>query len=325
MQLFFANFFGKPKNQGEIEEHERNFPTKSMEKTFSPVRRRFAAAKIDASHFDEVCREAAMTDILEKILAVKAAEVEKAKKERPMKALMAAAAAAPAPAGFARALQAKMRAGLPAVIAEVKKASPSKGVICECFEPAKTAQDYARNGAACLSVLTDRNFFMGSNEVFAAVREAVSIPLLRKDFLIDPYQVYEARAMGADAVLVIMRALDDDAALELTTCAQSLGMDVLVETHDAEEIERALKLPGCPILGINNRNLRTFETSIEQTLRFKDLVPQERLFVTESGIRTEEDVLRLRQNGVNAFLVGEAFMRESSPGAAMRRLFGALQ
>ena len=217
-----------------------------------------------------------------------------------------------------------MNANRPAVIAEVKKASPSKGVICENFRPIETGLDYEAHGAACLSVLTDREFFMGSNDTFVAVRKHVNIPMLRKDFLIDVYQVYEARAMGADAVLVIMRALGDEKAAELTACAATLGMDVLVETHDEEEIERALKLPGTPMIGINNRNLRTFETSIEQTLKLKRLIPQDRLFVTESGIRTQEDVQRLRHAGVGAFLVGEAFMREISPGAALQELFGDL-
>ena len=176
--------------------------------------------------------------------------------------------------------------------------------------------------AACLSVLTDREFFMGANETFEAVRKRVQIPMLRKDFLIDPYQVYESRAMGADAVLVIMRALSDQKASELTACAVELGMDVLVETHDEEEIARALKLPGTPMIGINNRNLRTFETSIRQTLELKRLIPQDRLFVTESGILSRQDVHCLREAGVGAFLVGEAFMRESSPGAALQHLFG---
>ena len=263
-----------------------------------------------------------MTDILEKILAVKAQEVELAKTQVELPALKDRALAQSPARGFAQALQRKMNANRPAVIAEVKKASPSKGVICENFRPIETGLDYEAHGAACLPVLTDREFFMGSNDTFVAVRKHVNIPMLRKDFLIDVYQVYEARAMGADAVLVIMRALGDEKAAELTACAATLGMDVLVETHDEEEIERALKLPGTPMIGINNRNLRTFETSIEQTLKLKRLIPQDRLFVTESGIRTQEDVQRLRHAGVGAFLVGEAFMREISPGAALQELFG---
>lgn len=263
-----------------------------------------------------------MTDILEKILAVKAREVELAKSKVGLQTLKKQAIAQTPACGFARALRVKMEAGLPAVIAEVKKASPSKGVICENFRPVETGLDYEAHGAACLSVLTDREFFMGANETFEAVRKRVQIPMLRKDFLIDPYQVYESRAMGADAVLVIMRALSDQKASELTACAAELGMDVLVETHDEEEIARALKLPGTLMIGINNRNLRTFETSIRQTLELKRLIPQDRLFVTESGILSRQDVHCLREAGVGAFLVGEAFMRESSPGAALQHLFG---
>lgn len=263
-----------------------------------------------------------MTDILEKILAVKAREVELAKSKVGLQTLKKQVIAQTPACGFARALRVKMEAGLPAVIAEVKKASPSKGVICENFRPVETGLDYEAHGAACLSVLTDREFFMGANETFEAVRKRVQIPMLRKDFLIDPYQVYESRAMGADAVLVIMRALSDQKASELTACAVELGMDVLVETHDEEEIARALKLPGTPMIGINNRNLRTFETSIRQTLELKRLIPQDRLFVTESGILSRQDVHCLREAGVGAFLVGEAFMRESSPGAALQHLFG---
>ena len=266
-----------------------------------------------------------MADILEKILATKTREVQEAKERRSWDEVKRAVLHAPTPRGFARALREKIAAGVPAVIAEVKKASPSKGVICEDFRPAETARDYVANGAACLSVLTDHDYFMGSNAVFEAVRGSVDIPLLRKDFMIDPYQIFEARAMGADAVLVIMRALDDETAAQLTACAAELGMDVLVETHDAEEIARALRLPAEVVIGINNRNLRTFETTIEQTLALKSLVPDDRLFVTESGVGTLEDVARLRAAGVGAFLVGEAFMRERSPGAAMTRLFGAMR
>ncbi len=262
-----------------------------------------------------------MADILQTILAVKARELAAARAALPLEKLKEQALAQAPARGFARALEAKVAQGFPAVIAEVKKASPSKGVICRDFDPVRTACDYAKNGAACLSVLTDVEFFMGSPEVLQKVRAAVDIPILRKDFLIDPYQVWEARAWGADAVLVIMRAVDDALALKLAQTAADLGMDVLVETHDEEEIERALKLPA-GIIGINNRNLRTFQTSIEQTLRLRHLVPQERLVVTESGVKDEEDVRRLRQADIHAFLVGEAFMREPSPGAALARLFG---
>ncbi len=263
-----------------------------------------------------------MADILEKILAVKVREVNEARQRRPLEAVRAEALEQSPARGFARALTEKIDAGLAVVIAEVKKASPSKGVICADFKPVETGRDYEAHGAACLSVLTDREFFMGSEEVFRSVRASVAIPMLRKDFMIDPYQVYEARAMGADAILVIMRAVDDETAGKLTHCALDLGMDVLVETHDEEEIARALKLPESTVIGINNRNLRTFVTDIEQTLALKRFVPDKRLLVTESGVRTVGDVKRLREAGVNAFLVGEAFMREASPGAALQKFFG---
>lgn len=265
-----------------------------------------------------------MADILEKILAVKAQEVAAAKENISLESIKKAAAQAQAPRGFARALEMKIAAGKSAVIAEVKKASPSKGVICENFQPQVAALDYQNHGAACLSVLTDRQFFQGSKEAFMAADAAVTIPLLRKDFMIDPYQVYEARSWGADAILVIMRALNDAKALELCSLAIDLGMDVLVETHDEEEIERALKLPA-KLIGINNRNLRTFVTDIKQTLELKHLVPSDRLLVTESGVGTTADIQKLKNAGVNAFLVGEAFMREPSPGAALNKLFGDLR
>ena len=264
-----------------------------------------------------------MSDILEKILTVKRQEVAQAKELIPLEEIILLAQKARAPRGFARALQQKIDAGKSAVIAEVKKASPSKGVICENFQPAVAALDYEKSGAACLSVLTDRQFFQGSKEALQAVDGAVGIPLLRKDFMIDPYQVYEARSWGADAILVIMRALNDAQAAQLCTLAVDLGMDVLVETHDEEEINRALKLPA-KLIGINNRNLRTFVTDISQTIELKHLVPADRLLVTESGVATTEDVARLKDAGVNAFLVGEAFMRQPSPGAALKNLFGDL-
>ena len=197
----------------------------------------------------------------------------------------------------------------------------SRGVAQPGSAPALTAADYEAHGAACLSVLTDHQFFHGSRLALQQARSASSLPILRKDFLVDPYQVYEARAWGADAVLVIMRAVDDALAMELAQTASDLGLDVLVETHDEIEIERALKLPA-KLIGINNRNLRTFGTNIEQTMRLKDFVPQDRVLVTESGIHTVDDVSRLRQARVNAFLVGEAFMREPAPGEALARLFG---
>lgn len=261
-----------------------------------------------------------MDDILERILAVKREEVKAARRALSLDELRTRAERQPPARGFARAMQDKMSRGRAAVISEVKKASPSKGLIRPDFHPAQIAADYERNGAACLSVLTDRQFFMGSREALLEARAAVSIPILRKDFLVDPYQVYEARAWGADAVLVIMRAVDDALAADLAGTAFDLGMDVLVETHDEQEIERALRLPA-RLIGINNRNLRTFETSIEQTIRLRHLVPEDRIIVTESGVHDAADVARLRGCGVNCFLVGEAFMRESSPGAALNRLF----
>ena len=262
-----------------------------------------------------------MSDILDRILSVKFKEVAEARAACSLNDVKKAARRQLPCRGFARAIQDKISAGLPAVIAEVKKASPSKGVICENFQPALTAADYEAHGAACLSVLTDHQFFHGSRLALQQARSASSLPILRKDFLVDPYQVYEARAWGADAVLVIMRAVDDALAMELAQTASDLGLDVLVETHDEIEIERALKLPA-KLIGINNRNLRTFETNIEQTMRLKNFVPQDRVLVTESGIHTVDDVSRLRQARVNAFLVGEAFMREPAPGEALARLFG---
>ena len=262
-----------------------------------------------------------MSDILDRILSVKFKEVAEARAACSLNDVKKAARRQPPCRGFARAIQDKISAGLPAVIAELKKASPSTGVICENFQPALTAADYEAHGAACLSVLTDHQFFHGSRLALQQARSASSLPILRKDFLVDPYQVYEARAWGADAVLVIMRAVDDALAMELAQTASDLGLDVLVETHDEIEIERALKLPA-KLIGINNRNLRTFETNIEQTMRLKNFVPQDRVLVTESGIHTVDDVSRLRQARVNAFLVGEAFMREPAPGEALARLFG---
>ena len=261
-----------------------------------------------------------MDDILERILAVKREEVKLARSAVSLEELKAEVQRQAPARGFARAMQQKVSEGRAAVISEVKKASPSKGLIRADFRPAEIAADYERNGAACLSVLTDRQFFMGSREALLAARAAVSIPILRKDFLVDPYQVYEARAWGADAVLIIMRAVDDALASDLAQTAFDLGMDVLVETHDEEEIERALKLPA-KLIGINNRNLRTFETSIEQTIRLRHLVPEDRIVVTESGVHDASDVARLRGCGVNCFLVGEAFMRAPSPGAALNELF----
>jgi indole-3-glycerol phosphate synthase len=262
-----------------------------------------------------------MSDVLQRILAVKREEVTAAQRVLPLAAVRAAAEAAPAPRPFAAALRAAIAAGRAAVIAEVKKASPSKGVLRADFDPAAIARAYAANGAACLSVLTDRQFFQGAPEYLAAARHACALPALRKDFTIDPYQVYEARAMGADAILLIVAALDLPRMQELEALAHALGLGVLVEVHDAAELDLALELESL-LLGINNRNLRTFETRLETTLDLLPRIPGGRLVITESGILTRQDVARMRAAGVNGFLVGEAFMRAPDPGAALRLLFG---
>ena len=225
-----------------------------------------------------------------------------------------------APRGFYNALQSKVLAKKPAIIAEIKKASPSKGVIREFFQPIAIGQDYAMNGAACLSVLTDKEFFQGSEVYLQMVRERCPLPVLRKDFMIDPYQIYEARALGADCILLIVAALEDGQMHELSDIATKLGMDVLVEVHNAEELQRALTLD-TKLIGINNRNLRTFETSLQTTLDLKAQVPADRLIITESGIHTHEDVQLMLDNDVYTFLVGEVFMRAESPGQKMRELF----
>jgi indole-3-glycerol phosphate synthase len=262
-----------------------------------------------------------MSDILQRILARKAQEIETRSAALPLRELSARCADLPETRGFAAALEARIEAGLPAVIAEIKKASPSAGVIRPDFDPAAIAHSYETGGAVCLSVLTDVDFFQGSDAYVQQARAACALPTLRKDFTIDPYQVYEARAIGADAILLIVAALGDAALLELSLLAAELDLDVLVEVHDEAELERALDIPA-PMIGINNRNLRTFETSIETTLSLGRRVPDERVRVTESGIRTREEVARLRAAGVHAFLVGEAFMRAAEPGKELARLFG---
>jgi indole-3-glycerol phosphate synthase len=263
-------------------------------------------------------------DILEKILAVKREEVAAAKASRSLASVRAEAEAADPPRGFVAAMRAKVGAGTTAkcaaIIAEIKKASPSKGVIRENFNPAEIAADYEQHGAACLSVLTDRQFFQGAPEYLRQARAACALPALRKDFLVDDYQVFEARAMGADAILLIVDALDLAQMRDMEAIAHALGMGVLVECHDARELDVALQLT-TPLIGINNRNLRTFDVDLDTTLSQLDRIPKDRLVVTESGILTPDDVALMRANGVHAFLVGEAFMRAPSPGAELARLF----
>jgi len=277
-----------------------------------------------------------MSDILQKILAVKREEVAAGKAAKPLAAMRAEAEASVKenpPRDFVGAIREKiMRSGIPgdgaddtlkcaAVIAEIKKASPSKGILREDFRPAEIAADYEKHGAACLSVLTDRRFFQGAPEYLQAARAACALPVLRKDFMVDPWQVYEARAMGADAILLIVAALSVPQMQEMEAIAHGLGMAVLVEAHNGAEVDAALQLQ-TPLIGINNRNLRTFEVSLETTLGQLDRIPAERIVVTESGILAPPDVALMRQNNVHAFLVGEACMRARSPGAELARLFG---
>jgi indole-3-glycerol phosphate synthase len=263
-----------------------------------------------------------MEDILERIVAVKREEIAAAKARRSEASLRADAEARRDARGFERALRRKVAAGRAAVIAEVKKASPSKGVLREHFVPAEIAASYERGGAACLSVLTDERFFQGSAAFLEQARAACTLPVLRKDFMVEAYQVFEARAMGADCILLIAACLDDAQMADLEAQAQALGMDVLVEVHDGAELDRALRLK-TPLLGINNRNLRSFEVSLDTTLGLLPRVPADRLLITESGILARADVQRMREARVNAFLVGEAFMRAADPGVALADLFGA--
>ncbi len=262
-----------------------------------------------------------MSDILKRILAVKADEVAAAKAAVPLAELRARAADQPPARDFVAAMLARIAAGQSAVIAEIKKASPSKGVLREHFVPAEIAASYEAGGAACLSVLTDREFFQGSPEYLRQARAACGLPALRKDFLVDPYQVVEARAMGADAILLIVAALSLDQMREMEALATELGMAVLVESHDAGELDVALQLE-TPLIGINNRNLRTFEVSLDTTLGQLGRIPTPRIVVTESGILGPDDVARMRAHDVHAFLVGEAFMRAPDPGVELRALFG---
>jgi len=262
-----------------------------------------------------------MADVLQRILAVKAEEIATAKATRPLAAMRAEAEAGDRPRDFAAALRVAIGAGRAAVIAEIKKASPSRGVLRADFDPAAIAASYARHGATCLSVLTDAQFFQGSADDLAQARAACELPVLRKDFTVEPYQVYEARAWGADCILLIAAALDVPRMQELEATARSLDMSVLVEVHDAAELEHSLEL-ATPLIGINNRNLRTFETRLDVTLDLARRVPEGRIVITESGILAPEDVRLMRANKVNGFLVGEAFMRAPDPGVELARLFG---
>ncbi|MCC6208021.1 MAG: indole-3-glycerol phosphate synthase TrpC [Gammaproteobacteria bacterium] len=262
-----------------------------------------------------------MSDILQRILRRKAEEVAGRRARRPLDDLRARVADLPPTRGFTTVMRHRIDRGQAAVIAEIKKASPSRGVLREDFHPADIAVSYEKGGAACLSVLTDRDFFQGDDEYLRQARAACALPALRKDFMVDAYQIYESRVLGADCILLIVAALDDGQLGEYAALAAQLGLDVLVEVHDATELARALKL-ATPLVGINNRDLRSFETRIETTLDLLHAIPPGRIVVTESGIHTVADVKRLRERGVNGFLVGEAFMRAQDPGAELKKLFG---
>ena len=266
-----------------------------------------------------------MSDILHRILQTKQHEVALAKTQAPFAHVEQAALSSIAdpllkPRGFYQAIEHKIAQGFPGVIAEIKQASPSRGILRSPFDPVEIALSYAKHGAACLSVLTDVEYFKGANAFLIAARSACDLPVIRKDFMIDPYQIFEARAMGADAILLIVAALSDAQLHEFEDVAMQLGMDVLVEVHDAEELDRALQLKS-PLLGINNRNLKTFEVSIQNTIGLLKQIPSNKRVVTESGILQQSDVDFLRQHDVHAFLVGEAFMRADSPGQALAQLF----
>jgi indole-3-glycerol phosphate synthase len=263
---------------------------------------------------------ASTPDILKTILRRKAEEITERSGRIPLGALSRQAETAGPPRGFLQALRARVDAGQAAVIAEIKKASPSKGVLREHFDPPAIAASYEKGGAACLSVLTDVDFFQGADEYLQQARLACHLPVLRKDFVIDPYQVYEARALGADCILLIVAALDDAVLRELLALAKRLQLEALVEVHDAEEMQRALGTPAS-LIGVNNRNLRTFETTLNTTFELMKDFPADRLLVTESGIHTRDDVRRMRERGVHAFLVGEAFMKAADPGEKLAELF----
>ncbi len=259
-------------------------------------------------------------DILKKILETKATEVAGRKQKMSVENLQEVSSDVEGPRGFAAAIESKVNNKQPAIIAEIKKASPSKGIIREDFQPVTIGQDYAMNGATCLSVLTDKQYFQGAEVYLQMVRQSCPVPVLRKDFMIDPYQVYEARALGADCILLIVAALSDGQMQELAEVTRKLGMDILVEVHDANELERALPLD-TKLIGVNNRDLRSFETSLQTTLELQKQIPADRIIVTESGIHTKADVQLMLDNDIYSFLVGEAFMRADSPGQKMRELF----
>ena len=261
-----------------------------------------------------------MSNILDKILATKREEIRLTSSYRPIEDLQREVSGAPMVRNFEQAIRNKIANGESAVIAEIKKASPSKGVIREQFDPITIAQTYEQNGAACLSVLTDRDYFMGASEYLVAARSATQLPVLRKDFIVDPYQIFEARCMGADCILLIVAALEQSQMLELEHVANQLGMSVLVEAHSREEFERAIQLE-TSLIGVNNRDLRTFETSLETTFGLISALPEDRILITESGIHDRADVVLMRERGVSAFLVGEAFMRQPDPGEALKSLF----
>lgn len=262
-------------------------------------------------------------DILKRILARKLQEIDERNRNTSIQELEQRVGNADDPRGFIGSLEKKINSGRAAVIAEIKKASPSRGILRKDFKPAEIAGSYERGGAACLSVLTDIDFFEGADAYLQQARAACSLPVIRKDFIIDPYQVFESRVMGADCILLIVAALGDAMLGELSQLAVQLGMDVLVEVHDSRELERALAVPG-RLIGINNRDLRSFETRLDVTLGMLDAVPDDRIVVTESGIHTPADVALMRSRGVNAFLVGEAFMKAADPGEKLAELFGAV-
>jgi indole-3-glycerol phosphate synthase len=261
-------------------------------------------------------------DILKKILQRKQEEIAERSQKVSLQQLKQQAQAASPSRGFINAIAAKIKQGKPGIIAEIKKASPSKGVMRESFDPVAIAKTYEQHGAACLSILTDRDFFQGCEDYLKQARAATKLPVIRKDFIIDPYQVYEARAINADCILLIVSALDDVKLNELLALAHQLGMDVLMEVHDREELQRAIR-SGARLIGINNRNLRTFELSLNTTLDMRAMVPADRLLVTESGILSPQDVQLMRDHDVHAFLVGEAFMKADNPGEKLSELFGA--